>query len=113
MDISSLFPGKFIKAADLAGNPKVITIASITNETVGDDLKPVLRWGGSEQGLVLNKTNAMMIAGDLGQETSDWIGKQIEIYPTQTQFGTKIVPAIRVRVPGTADLDSDSGGNPF
>lgn len=103
MDINQAFPGTFIKAADLDGNIKVITIASVDVETVGDDRKPVLRWEGSDQGLVLNKTNSMMIASDLGAETTDWVGKEIELYPTKTQFGSKIVDAIRVRMPGTAD----------
>lgn len=106
MDINQAFPGTFIKAADLGGNIKVITIASVDVETVGDDRKPVLRWEGSDQGLVLNKTNSMMIASDLGAETTDWVGKEIELYPTKTQFGSKVVDAIRVRMPGMADSDA-------
>ena len=104
MDINSAFPGKFIKASDLSGQPKVITIQSVAIEEVGKgEMKPVLRWTGSEQGFVLNKTNSIMIASFLGNETSDWAGKEIEIYPTRTQMGTDVVPCIRVREPGTAD----------
>ena len=106
MDINAAFPGKFIKAVDLKGQPKVITIQSVAIEEVGKDgAKPVLRWVGSEQGLVLNKTNSMTIASILGNETGSWAGKDIELYPTKTQMGVDIVDCIRVRAPGTADHD--------
>ena len=105
MDINTAFPGKFIKAVDLNGQSKVINIASVAMEDVGKDgAKPVLRWPGSEQGFVLNKTNSMMIASFLGNETSDWLGKEIELYPTRTQMGADIVDCIRVRAPGSDDL---------
>jgi hypothetical protein len=107
MDINSAFPGKFIKASDLSGQPKVITIQSVAIEEVGKgEMKPVLRWTGSEQGLVLNKTNSMTIASDLGNETGSWVGKDIELYPTKTQMGADIVDCIRIRVPGTAAINS-------
>jgi hypothetical protein len=109
MDISKAFPGQYIKAADLDG-PKIVTITNVTMEAVGDDSKPVLRWKGSEQGLVLNKTNSMFIAEALGPETSDWTGKEIELYATKTQFGSKIVDCIRTRAPGTEEPDN---GQPF
>ena len=104
MNINEAFPGKFIKAVDLSGQPIVITILSVAIEEVGKgEMKPVLRWTGSEQGFVLNKTNSMMIASFLGSETSGWVGKEIELYPTRTQMGADVVPCIRVREPGTAD----------
>ena len=107
MDINTAFPGKFIKASDLSGQPKVITIQSVSIEEVGKgEMKPVLRWTGSEQGFVLNKTNSMMIASFLGNETGSWVGKEIELYPTKTQMGADIVDCIRVRAPGTTDLAS-------
>ena len=105
MDINAAFPGKFIKASDLNSQPKVITIQSVAIEEVGKgEMKPVLRWTGSEQGFVLNKTNSMMIASFLGNETTDWLGKDIELYPTRTQMGADIVDCIRVRGPDTPDL---------
>ena len=107
MNINEAFPGRFIKAVDLSDQPKVITIQSVAIEEVGKgEMKPVLRWTGSEQGFVLNKTNSMMIASFLGNETSDWVSKEIELYPTRTQMGADIVDCIRIRAPGTADLST-------
>ncbi|MDB4522245.1 hypothetical protein N9100_02400 [Gammaproteobacteria bacterium] len=105
MNINEAYPGRFIKAVDLKGQFKVINITSVAIEEVGKgEMKPVLHWTGSEQGFVLNKTNSMMIASFLGNETTDWVGKEIELYPTRTQMGADIVDCIRVREPGTADL---------
>jgi hypothetical protein len=100
MDIASAFPGKYIKCADLAGKTLIITITVVAMEKVGDDQKPVLRFEGSEQGFVLNKTNADILVNILGTETSEWVGKRVELYPTKVQFGSKMVPAIRVQMAG-------------
>ena len=103
MDISKLFPGAFIKAADLGGKSCAITIASVGIEKVGDDEKPVLRFEGSQQGFVLNKTNAMLIGDMLGDDTTSWTGQRVELYPTKTQMGAKLVDCIRVRAVGEGE----------
>ena len=100
MKMSSAFPGKYIKAGDLAGKPKVITITGVAMESVGDDSKPVIRFKDSEQGWVLNLTNSNIITDMLGSDDSTkWVGKKVEMYPDKTQFGSKIVDCIRVRAP--------------
>jgi hypothetical protein len=40
-----------------------------------------------------------------GDDTANWAGKPIEIYPTQTEFRGDMVDAIRIRVP---DVDPRS-----
>jgi hypothetical protein len=53
---------------------------------------------GCEKQLVLNGTNWDLIATALYEEDSDsWPGKVIELFPTTTPFGAKVVPCIRVR----------------
>ena len=107
MKINDIFPGKLIKTDDLEGQPLVINIQSRALEEVGTDGSfPVVRWAGTQLGFVVKKTNGMTIASFLGEETTDWVGKDIELYPTKTQMGGKMVPCIRVRKPGTYDLDS-------
>ena len=72
-------------------------------ESVGQDshdTKPVLHFQGAQKGMVLNKTNANVITILYGDETDNWIGKQIELYPTQTDFRGEIVDCIRCRAPG-------------
>ena len=52
-----------------------------------------------ERGLVLNKTNNRTIRGAFGDDTADWIGKIIVVFPTMTDFRGKMAPALRVRIP--------------
>lgn len=98
MDINSLFPSNYLKAADLKGAARQVTIESVAVEDMGQgEKKPVLKFAGVPTGLVLNKTNAQMIAAHFGTETTSWTGKQIELYPDKVPFQGRIVDAIRVR----------------
>ena len=104
MDLKAAFPGKYIKAADLAGKTKIVTITGVEYEKVGEEEKPVLRYEEGDQGLVLNLTNTNTITDIFGSSDSDnWIGGRIELYPAKVQFGAKMVDAIRVRMVGEDD----------
>ena len=103
MKINQAFPSKYVAAVDMGGLARVLTISQITMETIGQDghdTKPVLYFQGAQKGMVLNKTNANVITILYGEETDNWIGKQIELYPTQTDFRGEIVDCIRCRAPG-------------
>ena len=102
MKISAAFPSNYIKAEDLAGQPRIVTIRACVMEELGQgrdkDKKPVLYFEKGPKGLVLNVTNANTIKKAYGDDTTNWIGKPIEIYPTQVEFKGDLVDAIRVRV---------------
>ena len=53
------FPGRFLKAADVADQKYLtLTIKKVTSETVSDDpAKLVVHFLHEDRGLVLNKTN--------------------------------------------------------
>jgi len=100
MNIDSAFPSNYLKASDLGDNQPVVTIDRVEVEAVGRDkeMKPVLYFRGKEKGLVLNKTNGRKIAELLGsKDTEDWIGGQIRIYATETEFGGETVECIRIK----------------
>src|SRR5262245_36090479 len=62
--------------------------------------KVVLYFKGAKKALPLNLTNfdaVATIAG--GDETNDWPGTRIELYPTTTMMGGKITDCIRIRRP--------------
>lgn len=99
MKFTDVFKGGFFKAADLKGKPARLTIANIQLEDVGDDRKPVARFEEAEQALVLNKTNAGVLADAYGDETDDWIGQVIIIKPDKTDYAGKRVDCIRVAIP--------------
>lgn len=105
MNIDSAFPSNYLKASDLGDSQPVVTIDRVEVEAVGRDkeVKPVLYFRGKEKGLVLNKTNGRKIAELLGsKDTEDWIGGQIRIYATETEFAGETVECIRINAVGAA-----------
>ncbi|QEF98800.1 hypothetical protein Mal15_28560 [Stieleria maiorica] len=102
MKMSEQFAGAYLKAADLP-HPRVLTIQSVTQTTMPEgDNKPVMRFVGEQQQLVLNKTNAFTCVELFGDETTAWHGQPIELYATTTNFSGRMVPCIRVRAPQQA-----------
>ena len=99
-DVRTLFPSKWIKAADLGGKRVLLRMAAVDVEKVGEKKLPVLYFQGTEKGLVLNATNANMIAEITGtNDTDDWRGHQIVLFMAKVDFGGKRVEAIRVDHP--------------
>ena len=100
--ISAAFPSSYLKCADLGGQPRVVNVRTCVMEELGQgrdkEKKPVLYFDKGQKGLVLNLTNAKAIAKTYGDDTSNWTGKPIEIYPTQVEFKGDLVDGIRVRV---------------
>ena len=109
MKISAAFPSNWLKAEDLGGQPRIVTVRACVMEELGQgrdkDKKPVLYFEKGPKGFVLNVTNANTIKKAYGDDTANWIGKPIEIYPTQVEFKGDMVDAIRIRVP---DVDPRS-----
>ncbi len=101
MKISQLFPSKYVKAADLNGKTITLTIAKLVVEELGHgaekERKPVLYFQKATKGLVLNRTNAMTIAGLYGDESDDWEGKRISIYPTRIRAFGAMQDTVRIR----------------
>ena len=102
MKISGAFPSNYVKASDLNGKPWDMKIRTVAMEDLGQgndkESKPVLYFDGAQKGLVLNKTNATNIAKSYGDDTGNWTGKDIQVFPTTTEFKGETVDAIRVRV---------------
>lgn len=100
MKASDIFPGKYLKAADLGSAEPVVTIKSVKMETLGDDTKPVLYFEGKERGIVLNKTNWNAITDITGEDDSDnWKGHKVKLFVAKVEFQGKRVPAIRIDDP--------------
>lgn len=101
MKIGTAFPSKYLKASDLNDKPWVLTMDRLEIEGVGasKDQRPIVYFLKTEKGLVLNKTNSNIIARLYGEETDQWMGNQIELYPTMVDFQGDQVEAIRVRGP--------------
>lgn len=99
MDISKFTAGKWLKAADLQGQSVQLQINGATPQNFEGDERLTINFTGKDQGMVLNMTNINTIAEAYGYDSDGWIGKTIEVYPTQVQFGSKMVDAVRIRIP--------------
>ena len=109
--VTEMFGGAFLKADDLQGKRVTVTITDVRQELLrgdhGEEEKWVVSFEGKEKRLVLNKTNANAIAATLGHDdTDEWIGQQIKLYPAMVDFQGRQVAAIRVYV----DLPTDEAG---
>jgi len=102
--VDLLFPGKYLKAADLRGHDVEVEIEHIDprHELQGakgeKEKKPVITMTGKDKKWVLNKTNAKSIAHIHGNEVKKWIGQKVTIYPTTVNAGGEVHECIRVRV---------------
>ena len=105
MKISAAFPSKYIKAADLNDKPMTLIIGRVDLEKVGmgdTDPKPVVYFTKAKKGMVLNKTNSKVISMAYGDDTDDWEGKTVTLFPAMVDFAGDTVEAIRVRIPKPA-----------
>src|SRR5262245_26131792 len=102
---SEAFPSKFLKVGDLGGQPAVATIKIAALESLNafdgkEQSKVVCYFAKHFKPLPLNLTNFDAVAGIAGSdETDDWGGTRIELYPTTTSMNGKTMDCIRVRKP--------------
>jgi len=103
MKVGEAFTGTYLKAEQFADKRALVTCDHVKMEKVGEDTKPVLYFAGKDMGLVLNKTNANMIAEIAGDDEMDnWKGVQVVLHGATTDFQGKRVPCIRVDYPKDA-----------
>ena len=90
IDWDALFPGCY-NASDFDGRESTVTISALRREeltkigrggtpTGETEEKPVVLFSDAAKKLVLNKTNAALIAAMHGKKTSQWVGKRITLH---------------------------------
>jgi hypothetical protein len=104
MKMSTAFPSKYLRAADLQDRPHTMVMHRVEMDSVadGEDKKPVLYFTKAQKGLVLNKTNSKVIVGAYGDDSDHWEGRPLVIFPTTVDFRGDMVEALRVRIPKAA-----------
>lgn len=104
-----LYPGKFLKAADLKGKHVTVTISAVNlAELEGDTgkmAKGVISFQGKEKMMALNRTNGLCLRAMFGKKVQEWVGKRVTLLPTETKFGNEMVDAIRIF--GSPDIGAD------
>jgi hypothetical protein len=101
-----IWPSKYLKADDLP-EARTVTIKSARMETLknknGEDEKLAIFFKELSKPLIMNRVNFDVIAGITGEDNTDnWIGHKITLYPTTTQMNGEEVACIRVKTPATA-----------
>lgn len=101
-DYRAMFDSEYVGSWDLQGNDATVTIAKVTaGSVVGESgrkaKKPIIFFENRDKGLLCNKTNAKTIAAMYGNDTREWVGKRITLFPTQTQMGNETKDCIRIR----------------
>lgn len=102
MNINDVYSGNYLKAEHIPPGKSVrVTISDVTVEEFdGNDKverKIVLSFQGKDKRFVVNKTNAAIIAENLGTtEADEWIGQSIQLGTKKVEYAGKLVPAIRV-----------------
>jgi len=109
MKRDEVFPSKYLKASDLNGKPIVIEIVIaplevLKNPEGKEQQKTVLYFKSAKKALPLNAVNWDSVAAICGDDTDDWPGHKIELYPTKTQMGGRVVDCIRIRPPAQREL---------
>ena len=108
-NMDDIYGGSWLKAEEMPQNFRaVVTVENVTVETLDDrdgggkQRKLALHFQGKEKALLLNVTNANMMAEIVGSRDYDyWVGHRITLYRTITDFSGKRVPALRIdKAPG-------------
>jgi len=86
-----------------------LTIADVELREINDREKLVVHFKEIEDVLVLNKTNAMILAEAFGEETEEWELKQIMLRKTKRSYGGKLVDAIEVVPLKQEEIDMSKG----
>ena len=98
--LSKLFPSKYLRAADLK-QPVEMVISRVVVEAMQDGTKkPVAHFENASKEIVLNKTNAIMVAQlAKSDDTDHWGGVKVKIVtelvrlPRRRSAGDPLPPA--------------------
>ena len=80
-----LYPGRFIKAAELLGKKVTLTMTDVELEDLqGDDgkqqTKCIISFKETPKKLVACKTNGLCIKEMFGKELANWMGKRVTLF---------------------------------
>jgi hypothetical protein len=106
---SEVFPSRWLKPADLKGQPCVLEIERAALEAVKfngkEQTKLALHFAGTSKSLTVNATNFDALVEITGQSDSDnWAGHRIEVYPTTTEVRGETFACLRIRAPEQGDM---------
>lgn len=120
--ISQMVDSKYLKQHD-AEDDTIVTVAKVGQANIAKDGEPqdikwMIRFKEFDKPMVLNRTNISLLGNFLGDDTDDWIGKQVIMYNDESiQFQGKVTGGLRFKrlkakaknpFPTMEDLDQTS-----
>jgi hypothetical protein len=105
MKVSQVFQSKHLSAADVEDGDLEVVIASVGIEQFDDGNKLLVKFQNMDKGLVANKTNSNRIALLYGDDTDEWVGREIVLYQDMVDMQGKTTKAIRVRGPAKKRME--------
>jgi len=100
MRFSEALPSKYLSAPDIGKKQVKLVMRNVEIEQLNDGKSaPVLYFTKARKGLVINKTNGLIIAAAYGDEMANWTGKEVILFTMKVQYKEKIVDAIRLEIP--------------
>jgi hypothetical protein len=109
MKKSDVFPSKYLSAADLGGKELTLKITEAELTTLKtldgrENQKIVLHFHKQKKSLPLNVTNFNSVMDVTGKDdTENWPGCEITLYPAKATMGGKIFDAIRIKSPNAPE----------
>ena len=109
--VDEFLRGNYLEQSDFT-TPRTMTLIKVEARDVGGDedreRKLHVWFSGEDRALVMNKTNIGILKAAFGNMASNWIGKQVEVYvDSNVMFGGKRVGGLRMRIPQTAQIETD------
>ena len=99
---TEMVQSKYLKGADIP-EPVIVTIRGVKQVNVAkEDAEPEYKWAVKfaefDKPMILNVTNIRIAEKAFGDNTDDWMGKEIELhFDENVSFGGEIVGGLRFR----------------
>ena len=100
--ISQMVDSKYLKQADIE-DETIVTISKVGQANIGKedgpvDMKWLIRFKEFDKPMVLNRTNIALLGNFCGDDTDDWLGKQVIVYNDESiQFQGKVTGGLRFK----------------
>jgi hypothetical protein len=102
MRASDMIESKYMKQGDIDGDT-IVTVQKIGKGNVAPEDQPpenkwMIRFKELPKPMVLNSTNIQALEKCLGEETDNWIGKEVILYvDPNVSYGGKVTGGLRIK----------------
>ena len=97
-----MIESKYLKGSDVP-EPVIVTIKAVKQVNIAkEDDEPEYKWAVKfaefDKPMILNATNIRIAEKSLGDDTDNWVGKEIELhFDENVTFGKELVGGLRFR----------------